>query len=714
MQSDGKTTKYFYNDIGSKVREEFDIYKFYYLNHGELYQVKVSNVTTVSYSYDDNYNLTEERYANDDVVRYKYNANGDVVSQYHNSNAKPYVTYTYNADNELTEKVNTDAGLKYVYGENNQVSIYKLSDNSLVQSYTEVETEADEENGVEGSKTVNEIHFGTSYSSVVKDKSVLYSSNDNVVEYSYQTSVKEDDEKMSSDMVKNGDVTALSSAYAYDEDGNVTKKAVTYNGGTADFVNAYDKEGRITTASAFGKNVNYTYDENDQLVSADGDNYNASYSYDARGNITSKLVNGETTSFTYANTGWKDQLVSVNGTELTYDAVGNVLTYGDKEYLWNTGRHLASITDGDNEYTYTYDENGIRTSKTVKDNTTYFNTKDGVILSQTDGTNTMYFQYDNSGTPLGFVYNETQYFYVTNQMGDVIGITEANGNLIVQYLYDDWGKLVSIDTADEEASTAYREIAEANPLRYRGYYYDNETGYYYLQSRYYAPEICRFINADVPEIAKVSKDNILGINIFIYCSNDPINNDDPTGEFSSKDITNMFSKLFDNMKRVCNYLLDRYGVSTKRYKKTTKYKTPSKVYKYVYENKSKIKNLRNSFSSIATFLEILLTVINAASILSKNRNQSLAVAELLYYGLIKLIAYAGEKLITFIVTNILQARIVLKHILNFAFSKLIDWAFSGKWVEKLKSSYLTFVSPKSISLPNYFKALFKGARKLIF
>ncbi len=529
MQSDGKTTKYFYNDIGSKVREEFDIYKFYYLNHGELYQVKVSNVTTVSYSYDDNYNLTEERYANDDVIRYKYNANGDVVSQYHNSNAKPYVTYTYNADNELTEKVNTDTGLKYVYGENNQVSVYKTADNSLVQSYTEQETEADEENGVEGSKTVNEIHFGTSYSSVVKDKSVLYSSNDHIVEYSYQTSGKEDDEKISSDMVKNGDVTALSSAYAYDEDGNVTKKAVTYNGGTADFVNAYDKEGRITTASAFGKNVNYTYDENDQLVSADGDNYNASYSYDARGNITSELVNGETTSFTYANTGWKDQLVSVNGTELTYDAVGNVLTYGDKEYLWNTGRHLASITDGDNEYTYTYDENGIRTSKTVNDITTYYNTKDGVILSQTDGTNTMYFQYDNSGTPLGFVYNETQYFYVTNQMGDVIGITEANGNLLAQYAYDDWGKLLAIDTADAEGSTAYREIAEANPLRYRGYYFDSETGYYYLQSRYYAPEICRFINADVPEIAKVSKDIANGINIFAYCNNNPVNNTDYTG-----------------------------------------------------------------------------------------------------------------------------------------------------------------------------------------
>jgi len=407
-------------------------------------------------------------------------------------------------------------------------------------------------------KALNEIHFGTSYSSVVKDKSVLYSSNDNVVEYSYQTSGKEDDEKMSSDMIKNGDVTALSSAYTYDDNGNVAKKAVTYNGGTADFVNAYDKEGRITTASAFGKNVNYTYDENDQLVSADGDNYNASYSYDARGNITSKLVNGKTTSFTYANTGWKDQLVSVNGTELTYDANGNVLTYGDKEYLWNTGRHLASITDGDNEYTYTYDENGIRASKTVNDNTTYYNTKDGVILSQTDGTNTMYFQYDNSGTPLGFVYNETQYFYLTNTMGDVLGITEANGNLIAQYLYDDWGKLVSIDTADAETSTAYREIAEANPLRYRGYYFDSETGYYYLQSRYYAPEICRFINADVPVIAKVSKEIQNGVNLFSYCCNSPINDSDPDGKISIK---SAFNTILNAIKqRISNYFKQLFSV----------------------------------------------------------------------------------------------------------------------------------------------------------
>lgn len=96
-------------------------------------------------------------------------------------------------------------------------------------------------------------------------------------------------------------------------------------------------------------------------------------------------------------------LVAINGVELTYDANGNVLTYGDREYSWVNGRSLAQITDGENTYSYTYDENGIRTSKTVNGVTTYYNTSDGVILSQTDNTDTWYFQYDTNGTPMGFI-----------------------------------------------------------------------------------------------------------------------------------------------------------------------------------------------------------------------------------------------------------------------------------------------------------------------
>ena len=104
-------------------------------------------------------------------------------------------------------------------------------------------------------------------------------------------------------------------------------------------------------------------------------------------------------------------------------------------------------------------------------------------------------------------------------MGDVIAITNTNGTVVGNYEYDAWGAVTLADS----------DIAKANPIRYRGYYYDSETGYYYLQSRYYDPSICRFINADIPEIAQMSKDTSVGTNLFAYCNNDPVNNNDPMG-----------------------------------------------------------------------------------------------------------------------------------------------------------------------------------------
>lgn len=110
-------------------------------------------------------------------------------------------------------------------------------------------------------------------------------------------------------------------------------------------------------------------------------------------------------------------------------------------------------------------------------------------------------------------------------MGDIVAITDSTGAIIANYTYDEWGNVTDI--------SGNTDIANTNPLRYRGYYYDNETGYYYLQSRYYDPSICRFINSDVAEIAKVSKGTLFGINLFAYCGNEPINNSDPDG-FASK------------------------------------------------------------------------------------------------------------------------------------------------------------------------------------
>ena len=601
----GKKTTYYYNDIGSKIREEFDIYKFYYLNHGELYQIKVANVTTVSYNYDNDFKLLSESYANDEVIRYTYNDNGDLTAQYHNSNAKPYVTYTYNADGELTEKVNTDTGLKYVYGENNSVSVYRTSDNTLVQSYIETETEADEANNIPAKTDITETHFGTSYSSVVKDKSVSYTANSNTAEYSYQTEGTDEDEKVTSDTVKYNGTQVLSSAYTYDDKDNVLSKSYGENKAT---VNTYDSDGKITSTSYGGKTINYTYDSDGQLVSASGEGYSASYSYDNRGNITNKEVNGVTTAFTYANTGWKDLLVSVNGVELTYDANGNVLTYGDREYTWNTGRNLASITDGDNTYSYTYDENGIRTSKTVNGVTTYYNTKDGVVISQSNSTDTMYFQYNSSETPLGFILNGTQYFYLTNQMGDVIAITNTNGTVVGNYEYDAWGAVTLADS----------DIAKANPIRYRGYYYDSETGYYYLQSRYYDPSICRFINADIPEIAQLSKDFSVGTNLFAYCNNNPINYSDHNGSIALR--TDVIINAIDwaialvPVVRSLNKVFKSFGLSKKTVTTVVK-----KVIALVKQNRVAIKSMlvkslkKLKVNSVYLWADRILKLVNFAT-----------------------------------------------------------------------------------------------------
>ena len=107
-----------------------------------------------------------------------------------------------------------------------------------------------------------------------------------------------------------------------------------------------------------------------------------------------------------------------------------------------------------------------------------------------------------------------------NLQGDVIGIYDGNGNVVVEYTYDSWGKLISI--TGSLAST----IGIKNPLRYRGYYYDTETSLYYLQSRYYDPETCRFINADS---LLVAGDYLQGTNLFAYCLNNPVMYSDPSG-----------------------------------------------------------------------------------------------------------------------------------------------------------------------------------------
>ena len=157
----------------------------------------------------------------------------------------------------------------------------------------------------------------------------------------------------------------------------------------------------------------------------------------------------------------------------------------------------------------------------------------GTVLS----TKTLDFFYDESGRPFAFNYSvdggiASTYYYILNLQGDVVQIIDANGVMQAEYIYSPWGEIIS----------AEGDLAEINPLRYRGYYYDSETGFYYLRSRYYDPENHRFINADT--YASTDSSDAISCNVFAYCLNDPVNRSDSDGNKSLKDIAKSAIKGF--------------------------------------------------------------------------------------------------------------------------------------------------------------------------
>ena len=173
---------------------------------------------------------------------------------------------------------------------------------------------------------------------------------------------------------------------------------------------------------------------------------------------------------------------------------------------------------------------GVRSSKTVGSTTYKYDTLSGKVMRQSWGSNVIDFVYDENNQPYAMRYNGTVYYYVLNVQGDVVGLLNASGAIAVEYTYEPWGKLLNINThgSTPTMDVQYSTAAEANPLRYRGYYYDTETGFYYLQSRYYDPAIGRFINADT--FASTDIIGLLSTNMFAYCENNPISRFDPTGE----------------------------------------------------------------------------------------------------------------------------------------------------------------------------------------
>ncbi|MBC8611614.1 amidase domain-containing protein [Massilimaliae timonensis] len=198
------------------------------------------------------------------------------------------------------------------------------------------------------------------------------------------------------------------------------------------------------------------------------------------------------------------------------------------------------MNKGDSIINYKYDMDGIRTEKIVDGVTTHYYTRSGLIIAQDNDTDKLFFQYDSGGKLFGINVNDSEYLYVRNIQGDVIAITDLFGTVQVEYTYDSWGKIESVTGPMAET------LGRLNPMRYRGYYYDEETRYYYLQSRYYDPEWGRFINADTTEV--LAKDNnAIESNISVYCNNDPVNRIDATGYYSVKKALAYAAKWWNNI-----------------------------------------------------------------------------------------------------------------------------------------------------------------------
>ena len=231
---------------------------------------------------------------------------------------------------------------------------------------------------------------------------------------------------------------------------------------------------------------------------------------------------------------------------MTYDGSGNPIIYYNSDtpmtMTWERGNLLSQITSGSNTYRYSYSSDGVRLSKTVNGVVHTYTVSDSVILAEewVDGTDayTLTYLYGSDGLPIGmraeqkntsmyWVSSTAYYWFEKNLQGDIIAVYKNNGTKIATYAYDAWG--VCYENIIASSSSMDYQIASSNPFRYRGYYYDVETGFYYLQTRYYDPVHGRFLNADSPAYLG-SNGDLVAYNLFLYCSNNPIMGTDYSGE----------------------------------------------------------------------------------------------------------------------------------------------------------------------------------------
>lgn len=576
--ADGEKIENIYQYSGDRlaaITHNGTTYSFVYDVWGNQISVRVGTRTLASYSYGSGSN--RERvgaitFGNSQTITYRYDENDNVTGISHDGGATWRYTYAYEDDGALLQAQDHLAGTT-ICQDGTAYTVRRTSDNTILyrKAYAEDGSSFETIHGVSYTHTNAESQYDaltgqTQSGSRIQGEGVNLDFAD-ITDYFGRAIQK----KAAFQNDAGADLSGVRAEYNYKnyEDGRTGNLIDTYrlyaSGANETLIGGYryeyDGNGNITAIYDATSNQllnRYQYDAANQLVRADSRSRAESciYTYDQGGNLVSEAryafstgkVSGTpyVTMYTYGNANWKDQLTAVDEKEITYDAIGNPLTYNGWVYTWTAGRQLASAWNPNigAKFVYQYNADGLRTQKKAygtDDEGNIVNPLqygswdyiwvDGKIVSQTVSytgiddapeSQTMRFLYDEKAELHGFALDGKTYLYVKNLQGDIVAIVNEAGTVEVQYQYGPWGQMDRND-----AVTGNHELAQLNPFTYRGYQYDPETDLYYLQSRYYNPEWKRFLNADVYTDTCIG---ILGSNMFDYCNNNPIFYYDPEGK----------------------------------------------------------------------------------------------------------------------------------------------------------------------------------------
>ena len=514
-------------------------YRFTYDNFGRVVKNEVGNGTdhrTLSTMFYDKQLLVGQAYGNGDYINYSYDNLDRLTEIKYNDNENKKKTYVYGTDGNVSSVLDASSNTrtKYVYdlsGRLVETKEYSGTDptSNLLISNTEYfyQDKTNYLTWMNHNSPLGNLAVAFGYGNIANGEmpDQVYS-----VWWNGTTHMSRSFDglgRLSSSVINN----VLTTSYSYKDvsayQTTTQLQSMVTPAGT--FTYTYDSLGNITSIFDGTYTLSYEYDSLNQLVRENDQKNNVTYTYEyLNGNILSKkqyvYTTGElgavvnTINYGYGDNVWKDLLTEYNGNIITYDNIGNMTSFNGRTYSW-LGRQLQSING---LATYTYNMDGQRIGKkTSNDDITYYYNGD-ILAGQKSGNTVTFFMYDENGDYFGFNYAGVNYYYIKNAQNDVIAIANSSGNVITSYTYDSWGKLISI--------TGNYIIGYQNPIRYRSYYYDNESGMYYLQSRYYNPEIGRFINVD--SVVSDVGSNVLGYNMFAYCFNNPINMEDPNGNWA--------------------------------------------------------------------------------------------------------------------------------------------------------------------------------------